>query len=66
MARSKNCLKCHYCKSIGGWHKSTDWRNDYYCDYYCMEGNADKGSDPDNCKLFKPKDKSKRKRVFNI
>lgn len=56
MARSKNCLKCHYCKSLTGCFKSKDWLNDWFCDYLVMEyKDGDKGSDPDNCKLFKAK-----------
>lgn len=65
MARSKNCLKCHYCKVLGGWDKSTDWRNDWYCEYYIERGNADKGTNPDKCLLFEPKRKDKPKRHFN-
>lgn len=63
MARSKNCLQCHYCKVLGGWTGSKDWVNDWYCDYYTMQHkNGDKGDDPDNCKLFKPR--GKRKKYF--
>lgn len=61
MARSKNCLKCHYCKTLGGWTGSKDWVNDWYCDYYTMEGKSDdKGDDPDKCKLFKTLGKRKK------
>lgn len=66
MARSKNCLKCHYCKGLGGDYSSKDWRNSWYCDYCTMEGrNDDKGDNPDKCKLFKSKGRTKRRRKFN-
>jgi hypothetical protein len=55
MARSKNCLKCKYCKPFSISGTSKDWINNWYCSYYIntgIRGSKIKGSDPDNCLLF--------------
>lgn len=56
MARSKNCLKCEYCRQLHPDCNVSDWKNKFSCDYLLIEHQiGDKGDNPDNCKLFKPK-----------
>lgn len=63
MARSKNCLRCKYCTRFGGADIDTkDWKNYFCCTYYLDTGkNDDKGSNPDKCKLFTPKNGTNRR-----
>ena len=60
MARSKNCLNCKWCRPFDR-NNLKDWRNGWSCDYYVLNGRSDdKGSDPDNCLLFKARDHNER------
>lgn len=57
MARSKNCLHCEYCRVFDRSGALSDWRCTWSCDYYLIKGySTDKGSDPDNCLLFKARE----------
>ena len=58
MARSKNCLHCKYCRLFDRSGGLSDWRNGWSCDYYVLKNRSDdKGSDPDKCLLFEPREK---------
>ena len=63
MARSKNCLKCYYCRPFeGSSPPKRQWKTHYSCDFALEEGHMeDKGTDPDHCLLFRPKSRRKAK-----